>query len=181
MLEVFSKSLKIIIIAISIVLFILPVAYNSARNLAYFGQLTPLTVHNNFVKDFYLSLFINNQDSGDITNEYIWVYQEFFKPENKEERQAMSDKYWSLAIAKIKQNPTIFVLSRIRQIFSVWEKHGVFLYNDPIFYRYLIYVYWGNVVLLSLSFNGLYLWLREVRRNKKSIEFKWFGYFVFFL
>jgi len=176
-----SKVLKLLVISISVILFLLPMTYNSLRNLAYFGEFTPLTIHNNIAKDFYLSLIIDNQDTDLLSSETNWVYEEFFNAVGKEERQAMVDKYALLSAEKIRNNPSAFIISRVRHLVTVWHKHNIFPYSDPIFKKYHKIVYWGNNLLLILAVMGFYLWLRKVVSGGKKSEERWFAALVIFL
>lgn len=161
-----------------LVAFVAPFYYNVWRNLTYFKQVSFLTVDNVLVKEFYISLFIEHEqwDSSSVA-EVAMMHQEYSLAENKQE---MANKYWQLALAKIKLDPKKFWLNRVKKLWYVWEKHYIFEYNNPEITGFSFVVYWTNIVFLALAGLGYILWLKKEVSVFKQ-KYYWLAFLLGFL
>lgn len=172
---------KLVALMISILLFmsfIAPFYYNVWRNLTYYKRFSFLTVDNVLVKEFYISLFIEHEQWNTWSPpEVAMIHQEYSLAVNKQE---MANKYWQLALAKIRLDSKKFWLTRLKKLWYAWEKHYIFEYNNPEIAGFSFVVYWTNVVLLALAALGYILWLK-----KEIIVFKqrhnWLAFLLGFL
>lgn len=176
-------SLTIILL---IILYLLPFSYNLVGNLIYFNQLSPMTVDNIFIREFYLSLYIDRFASppasmDDYPAEGKKIYADYWLPRNKVQRAAVAKKYFNLAIEEVRKNPFKFVYQRIAKFWYVWEKHYLFPYKALTSKLVGFWVYWINVVLLFLALIGLRKFIKQAKSLKGRKIFKLFAYLVTFL
>lgn len=167
---------KLISIGLILLLYCLPFTYNVVKNLIYFQQFSILTVDNLFVREFYISLFIGNADTiSAYPDEVHLIYQEFSTAPDKEARDKINTKYLGLARREIKKDPGKFIISRVKKMWYVWEKHNLFPYTNPKNLAVNFLVYFGNIIILAFAFLGYILWVRKG-------TFKWFALlFLFFM
>lgn len=177
---------KILPATFSFVLFILPFTYNIIGNWREYNRFSPTLVSNLFVRELYISLYVPERSPFQAADPSVFppqvqqIYNEYiFAPKNKTERKKMADKYLSLSIAKIKREPIQFVISRLKKLFYVWEKHYLFYYYQPESKVVEAATYRGNILLLVGSAIGFFIWFRKelVEGDKAS---KWFGSAVLF-
>lgn len=153
---------KIIILALLVVFYIIPFFYNIIGNFKHYGELQPLTVDNLFVREFYISLYIDSFERiSFIPPQVNWIYQEYSTvKESQEERRAISQKYWKKGKEEISKDPQKFIISRFKKMWYVWEKHRIFPYINPNS-RILSYsVYLLNLGILGLALFGFVRWLK---------------------
>lgn len=175
-------NLKIVTLFLFLTFFLSPFAYNLAKNYVYFHELSPTTVDNLFLREFYVSLFIENFDTIPfIPKEVNWLYQEYQTAKNKKERRAIEKKYLNLTFSEIKKDPVKFILGRFKKLWHVWEKHVLFPYDNPKNTLLSLFVYWGNTALLAFSFFGLAHWTRGVLLLQGEEYRKWFAFLVIFV
>ncbi len=168
---------KTLLLMVSILLFISPFLYNLAANKRYFGQWSPMTVDNVFVREFYISLFIGNeQTSGYLPSEVQSIYAEYSSVFTPEQRHAMADKYMKLGMRKINLSPQWFIKSRIEKFWYVWEKHILYPYYDPKVVFFPQGVYGVNILLLILGLVGVCTVIRNEIHKRKETEVKAFVY-----
>lgn len=179
----FKLKNKAVLMVVLIVLYIIPFFYNIVGNLRRYQQFAPLTVDNLFVREFYISLFIDSpQRIAFIPAQVNWIYQEYSLPKtSKEERKAVAYKYFQLAVAKVKKEPEKFITSRLKKMWFVWEKHSIFPFNNPKGNIFKFSVYWGNVGLLILAVYGFINWLKKEVLSSNSKEKRMFAYLCLFL
>lgn len=159
--SVSSKKIKIAKLVLTLLLFVLPFSYNTAHNLIYFKQNSPLTVDNLFAREFYVSLFIENSDTiSFIPPQVNWIYQEYSTAKTAEGRRIMTQKYFNLALEEIKKDPTKFIANRFKKLWFVWEKHAIFPYGRLKHPVADFMTYWGNVTLLVLAIFGLWSYIK---------------------
>lgn len=156
------RSIKTTLLAVALVFFFtVPFLYNVLGNIAYFNEFAPLTVTNLFVREFYISLYIENSDTlGYIPGEVSQLYMEYSTPQTQEGRQKMTEKYLALAIEKIRSDPWVFVWTRVKKVWSVWEQRGFYVYRNPDAVWYMPLVYWLNISILLSALLGFFTWIR---------------------
>lgn len=171
-----NKLIYLVVSLLFLILFSIPFAYNVWRNLTYFHRFSISTVDNVFIKEFYISLLKEKEYGSSISPEENLLHQEYSITENKGE---MDKKYWHLAVVKIKQNPQNFLITRLRKMWYIWEKHHIFVYYNTENPFSVFIVYWSNIGLLVAAVLGYFSLIRENINLKK--KYKWFTFFTGFL
>lgn len=172
--------IKILSVMFIIMAFSIPFLYNLSANYKYYRQYSPMTVDNLFVREFYISLFIDNQDTfpgipwqvNQIYNEYSGI------PTNEQMRKDMADKYWKRAVEEIKSNPKKFIVWRFEKMWYVWEKHTVYPYYNWKEEWTKPLIYWGNIVLILLFIIGFFLWLIRIKKAEWTTGNIWFSLLI---
>lgn len=182
--KLISKSARIyksslFLFVVSLALFSLPFLYNIAANWKNYRQFAPMTVDNLFVREFYISLFIGNEETKQgMPNEVIGIYREYSTATTPDGRRAMADKYWKASIEEIMKNPNKFITSRLAKMWYVWEKHILYQYSNPDFKGYGFLVYTGNIIILAAGLFGLGgYWIKGM----KNMRERWMVYLTVIL
>lgn len=176
------KARKWLAIVVMIYIFAAPFAYNMLRNRIYFGQASPMTVDNVLVKEFYISLFIENADTIPfIPAQVTWIHNEFSTGNNREERQKIAKKYLKLSVEEIGKDPYKFFLTRLKKTISVWGKHNLYPYATLKNKQITKFTYQANNILLAISLFGLahFIWRGKHIRSDKGA--RWIGGLTVFL
>lgn len=168
---------KIILCIILPIIYFVPFLYNIAANFKTFHELAILSVDRFFFRDVYISLIIDKIPRTSRDPFYIWpgealyVWGVFSTPQTTVERKEMADKYYHLGMTLIKKDPLKFIISRVKKMRYVWEKHYLFPYrleSTNAIINFL--VYWANICLLALSLFGLIMFSRKIKSEKQNIE-----------
>ncbi len=177
--EINTKSWAVFIY---ICLFVSSFVYEVKANIVTHGQASVMTTDNLFVREFYISLFIEKPDTNTLQPPEVRnIYTEYSLGNDLEVRNARADKYLKLAIEKVKSDPQEFLLSRIRKLWYVWEKYWIFPYANPSGNMYKILVYWMNNILLMSSLTGFLYWMKtEIHKDKTGLK-KTCWYLMIFL
>jgi len=88
-----------------------------------------MTVDNLFVREFYVSLFVDRAVPGR-PRLCSWSEQavhRIFRCDTPKERKAMTDKYINLSIAKVKENPGKFIWIGLKNFVGVGETRDIHL------------------------------------------------------
>lgn len=180
-----NRNLKTFVLIVSTVLFSSFFLQNMVRNKIYFGEYKPTTVDNLFVREFYVSLFVDNYDVVPaIPPQVNWIYQDFSKAWTPQDRQKAAQKYRELAISLIQNDPAKFVKSRVRKLWYVWEKHNLFPYENPksaVLPVILKFIYVSNIAVLGLFAVGFFRFSQKVFIEEKDKELQWFVKLIGFL
>ncbi len=166
-----SHARKLITLFLVVLLYCLPFTYNVVGNYVYFQEFSPLTVHNMFVREFYISLFTGN---GTLLTEHPPevrdIYFTYTSMAHKEYRDMVARKYWRLAVEKIQSNPWEFLFSRLRKMWYVWEKHVIYPYTNLYGESVRRWIYWSNIAFIGISFLGLGRYRREGSRQQRRLH-----------
>lgn len=166
---------RTVLVLLSVSTFILPFLYNIVGNVRAFNSFSPLTAHNMFIREFYISLFTGNGDLlTSFPQEVRDIYQEYTVMTFPEYRRVMQEKYWNLAVAYIRTNPHAFFVRRVQKLWYVWEKHRIYPYTNTYPRAFDPVVYWGNVAFLAVSVIGLAQFIKTATRPYARL----FGYLV---
>lgn len=173
------------------VIFVLPFIYTVAGNYAYFKTVSFLTVDNLFVRELYLSQYLERSPRH-MTSVYEYppevrtIYAEYSVqdnsdlPRSNEQRKAVTQKYLNLALKNYKNDPVRLFMHNIRKMWYIWEKHSLFYYepetNSPII---LGLIYWGNIGLLAAAFFGVIYSFINAYKNNSSRPALFFGFCIF--
>ena len=164
----FEIKTKILVGFLYLFLFILPFLYNLTGNQRYLQTFSLLSADNVFVRELYISLFVNKTlpniyETQNLYPPPVWtVYAEYSIPRDGAGKKAMAEKYLRLSIEEIKKDPLKFLKWRIEKMWYVWEKHHLFpYYFDPQARLTNFLVYGGNLLLLGLFAAGLTVWIKK--------------------
>lgn len=151
-----------------LIIYFLPFTYNIVANQRKFQQSAVTTVDNVFVKELYVSLFIDRIAYNDhpivgFPPEVEMTFAEIGDTNNKAERDRMTQKYTDLAMTEIRKNPRKFILWRLGKLWWVWEKHFLYWYNPEVTKSISGLIYWGNCTILMVSVAGLVCWGRKYK------------------
>lgn len=158
---------NVLIPVLLIFIFITPFFYNMAANRIYFDEITPFSVDNVLVREIYTSLFIERSLPTGIAPYYAWPPEVLrtwgtFSSWDKNERYWNTNLYKKAIFQIILDNPSEFILSRIRKMWYVWEKHYLYTYIPESKSRVVnSLVYGGNVILLICALEGLIVFLHK--------------------
>lgn len=146
---------RVVLTSLALLTFLSFFIFNMARNNIYFKQAAFLTVDNLFVREFYLSLFIDNFDNMEnFPIQASMMYQEYSTAQNAKERDKMASKYLALAKEEILRDPVKFAVSRVKKLWPVWEKHTIFPYVNPENILLTEVLYWANKFLVIAAIAG---------------------------
>ena len=178
---------KVILCIILPIIYFIPFSYNIAANYKTFHQFAILSVDKFFFRDVYVSLIVDKVPRTSRDPYYFWpgealyVWGVYSTPKTAIERKDMADKYFQLGMTIIKKDPLKFIVSRVRKMRYVWEKHYLFPYrleSTNAIINFL--VYWTNAGFLVMALFGLIMFARK-RKNEKSWAEKQFIYIIIFL
>lgn len=151
------------------IIFILPFTYNLVANLTNYGELNLLSLDNSFVRELYAAVYIERAFPISVwypPHEVNMMFGEYSNPYSKKHRRFMTGKYFQLALQGIKKDPATYTKRLIRRMWYVWEKHYIYYYtNGPNYQKFMSFVYWGNIALLSLFLFGLVVYLKNLTRK----------------
>lgn len=174
--------LKVVSIIFTVTLFFSTFIFNIKANIASHGQMNLMTVDNLFIREFYISLFMERPDVDvDQPQEVRQIYMEYSLGNDPDVKNTRADKYLKLAIKKVKSDPKEFILSRIRKLWYVWEKHRIFIYSEITNNTHKMIVYWTNVILLLSSLAGFLSWMQIDMRKMRGGLGKVVGGLMIFL
>lgn len=180
-----KRKIKATVILFSFVLFSSLFLINMARNKIYFGQYHPMTVDNLFVREFFVSLYVDNFDTvSSIPPEVNWIYQDYSVAKSPEERREKANKYLGFAIREIDRDRANFLVNRVKKLWFVWEKHNLFPYVNPqssLLPVILKSLYIANLLILGLFLFGIYSFGKKIAKEKSNNEKKWVVGLVIFL
>jgi hypothetical protein len=168
-------------------LYMMPYAYNVITNLKHYGQFSLQSVDKVFVREVYVSLFIErglpDPQTGmlRVPPQVYSAWSDFSSGQNPTQRSLIAKKYWDLSMSIIRRDPYQFLFSRIRKLGYIWEKHYLFPYrleSTNLFFNALIYR--ANFTILLFSFVGFLRWL-SIRSHESSIWLRWMRGIIFFL
>jgi len=160
---------------------IIPTIYPLAANWTYYRELSPTTVDNFFVKEWYIGTFVPKYEP--IGFGLPWQAQELYKEFYTEYcptcdaayRNSMANKYMTKTINVIWANPIQYITRMLfPKFWYVWQKEAIYVYIDPFYYSHKLWIYIGNLMLLVLS-----LWGSIVSIKKRSTISKWLGLVTF--
>lgn len=170
-----------LILVVFIAGYCLPFVYTVAGNFRYFRQFAPLTVDNVFVRELYISLFVDRSpvyasSPSVFPLEVQTIYNEYsVVPGDKEGRRKMADKYLSLSMQKIASDPLSFIGARIRKFWYVWEKFFFFYYTEPERAGIPIAAAGINFLLLFSAVIGIVRWclygIRTMQPDQRTMMF----------
>lgn len=169
------------------ILYSLPFLYNIAGNWKYFGEATPLTVDNIFVRELYISLYVERSPFHAVSLSMFppqvrQIYAELTPlPKNRQERKMVAAKYLDLAVDYIRENPARFVISHLKKTWYVWEKHFIFYFVQPESKTIDFLTYWGNILLLSQALLGFCLWYKKTLGQPSKLKYGFTAAFSVFL
>lgn len=153
---------KLFNVFLILLFYILPFCYNVIGNWRQYRAFSPMLVDDAFVKELYISLYVDKALPKGIGGadwkipppvQKIW--DEFSLPTDAAARKAMADKYRSLSLTKIKEDPGQFMKTRVIKMFTVWDKGYLFPYDNIPSKALVSAVFLMNITLLSLTVYGL--------------------------
>jgi len=157
--------------------YVLPFSYNIAVNVYRYQQLALQSVDNVFIREVYISLYINRAaPPGNMSftwpDEVYAAWWDFSSATTPQGRAAMNEKYKTFVLNIIKRDPIGFVKSRVAKVWYVWEKHYLFPYIPQQGGRIItVVIYWVNVGLLTLAAGGFIQWyLTSAVTNNKILR-----------
>ncbi|MBI3380337.1 glycosyltransferase family 39 protein [Candidatus Gottesmanbacteria bacterium] len=163
--------------------YLIPFIYNVFGNWIYFRQVSPTTVDNLFVRELYISLYLPGRfsihpKSTDVYPKEVQnLYNEYSSQDQNNSRRAeVTKKYLNLSLQKIVSDPAGFILSRLKKTWYVWEKHFIFLYDQPENSLIDFLTYWGNNLFLLMATLGFICW----RKAKSFAKYSLWGWFTLF-
>lgn len=160
--------LKIFISMLTVYIYLIPFYYNMIANIKIYGQFSPLTVDNLFVREFYISLFVDHAvPTNTIPPEVTTLYIQYSDVNSPLERRMMTEKYANLAIEKIKKDPQKFITDRIKKLWYVWEKYAFFTYTNQRIFWIRATIYCTNILVLAAAAYGIFRW----RQTKDYIPY----------
>jgi hypothetical protein len=156
--------------------------YAMQANSIYYQEVSPTIVDYMSVQNLYISLFVDHfvssptYTSTKLYPDRLWdMYDEFSRPLTKEGRQDMAWKYLSRSEFIIASDPMMFITSRFKKLWYIWEKHYIFAYKVESDNRLVNeLVYWVNFITIIIAVIGLFLWLKRDRSE-------WTQYMVFII
>lgn len=172
------------VVLVSACLFFVPFTYTMIANGKTFGVAHPMMVDRVFVRELYISLFVDKvlpfptNDVGIWPPEVQQAWGDFSVAKNEDERRQKAQKYLGLSLAFIRQDPAKFVSSRIKKLWYIWEKHYFYPYVVEAGGTLAPVVWWGNNALLLLSVLGFWRWLKAGMGKTRTIPLRWFAMFV---
>ena len=172
-----SKYKKNIVLILFLVFFSLPLGFNLFRNLKYYHRFSFSTADNVFIKELYISLFMEREYGTDLPPEVNMIHQEYSLAPDKEQ---IANKYKQLIIENVKKDPSKFVLDRFKKIWYIWEKHQIFPYINLQDSRLISCIYWTNIGFLMMGLLGFFLYCKDkIISRKKNWWFIYFSGFLF--
>jgi hypothetical protein len=175
--------MNLIIGVLFLSMYFLPYVYTIAGNLVYYRQFSLTTVHDFFVLNAYLSVFVDrwplhaDTDSpyppqvGPAYGEYL------FAPTNREERKSMAKKYLDATIHTVLKNPWYYVTRGFIKAFYIWDKREFFYFSEPENPDAVAVLRLSNITVLVSGIIGLLLWLITQAKRKQKI-FLEFGFIM---
>jgi hypothetical protein len=163
--------------------FLVPFFYPLIGNMRDFHMLAPFTVDNLFIRELYISLFVEKLEYKSVSRsiypaEVLEVYDTYsFLPQIPADRKMMAKKYLDKSLEIIRKDPTGFIVSRLRKFIYVWQKNMFLPYPDPgaewkypVFFTSIL-----NFFIVSLGHLGV-LWslYNSYRKKEKTV----FGFAV---
>lgn len=169
----FNKSaMKVIAL---FVLYSLPFTYNVVTNQIFYHQTAALSVDNLFIREAYVSLFVDRGTPSFAMRQINWplkyfeILNEFSQPDTPSARSIMVQKYLRLTFTFIMENPRLFIQSRVKKLWYVWEKYFLYLFVQGHENAHIDFaVYWGNIVLLTSGLMGFLAAARSALRQKRQ-------------
>ena len=84
------------------------------------------------------------------------MYAEYSSaPKNARERMQMAQKYLKKATDLIKADPWDYLLTRMKKMWTMWQKKNIFFYYETNFEKHWLYTCLSNLILLALAAFGL--------------------------
>lgn len=167
---------KIVRSGVLFLLFLLPFVYTIIGNYVNYRRISFVTAGNLFVREVYLSLFLDRAplypstfsyppEVYAIWNEPAWVSHD------PNLMSSTENKYWQLSKEIIGKNPAGFLFSRVKKAWYVWEKHAIFYYTpetaSPFVHQI---IYYTNFFLLVACFLGILLFsFTSLNVNRKIL------------
>lgn len=151
--------------------------YQIAGNLKFYNQFSFTTVDAYLGRELYDGALLKQaplfpDESEDYPIEMRIMYAEYSDvPKNAAERKAMSDKYLGKALEIIKKDPIDYAVTRVKKMWSMWQKPNIFFYQEPGFDNHWIYTYIANAILLALATAGIYFGLTSRERTIRTVTF----------
>lgn len=178
-LKIKEKLRKKVFVTIGIAcLFAVPFLYSIIGNLRQYQQFSVMSVDNLFIREFYISLYIDGEERITfIPKEVNWIYQQYSAVNTRAEREAMSAKFMAISQQVVWDNPKKFFIDRIKKLGIVWEKHRLFPYGNDLDPKISPYVYWGNIIFLTLGLAGIVLYVRK--HTLHSFEYLTLFFFLY--
>ena len=165
-------------IAVMLLFFLLPYSYTIVTNVVRYNQFALQSVDDVFIREVYISLFIERAAAPGDTN-FAWpqdvyaTWWDFSSPTTPEGRREVREKYKQLAWKRISADPSSFLSSRLRKAWYIWEKHYLFPYvSEPGGITTRTLVYGGNLLLILFFTLGFLLWFVRIARRLKGEEWK---------
>lgn len=157
-------------------------SYQIISNMVYFRQFSLTTVDFAYARELYNGALLKTpplfpDKIEDYPIEMRTMYEEYnVIPRNTAERKQMADKYFKKAAEFISHDPVDYIVTRVRKMWSMWQKPNVFFYQEPNFEKHWVYTYILNLVILAFFISGLIISFlsRNIIQRKAA-------YFVFFL
>lgn len=170
-----KRKLKIVLLIIFSMLYLSFFIHNMIKNKLYFYQASPMTVDNLFVREFYVSLFVENSDTITVIPPQVnWIYQDYSVSLGADQKRQKAQKYINLAYKEIARDPRKFIASRIKKLWYVWEKHNLYPYENFQNQKLAIFIYRTNIAILFLSLTGMILFGRKIFFLHPDPYRKWF-------
>jgi hypothetical protein len=155
---------------------IMTLIYPLYVNYRDYHEISPTTVDNLFVMNFYIGSVIKDQPlwSPPIQSVYAEYYSEFHPERNSAYRRMITQKYLTLALAEIVRNPLEYLKYRAITAWNVWQKDGFLMYGfllpkevKPWHKPFMASV---NLVFLTLTIIGLIFGKVKSAQNWQTIR-----------
>lgn len=169
-----NYSKNIITIILIIIFYTIPYLYPLAGNIIYHRELNPFPVFNNFVKELYLSLYIDrplNFISTPYPQEVWKTHSDYSYPTNKYQRKEVTQKYLIQIKNEIGKNPVKFISWRIKKMLFIWEKHLLFTYQTSLNPYLTPIIYLGNIFLLFTALCGIFIWRNSLKDSSDFMSY----------
>lgn len=152
--------------------------YTVIGNFMYFKELTPFSLVNGYIKEMYLSLYIDRPSSYISLSQPLQfqiTHDDYARLIDDQGAKNLNAKYKVLILQQIKKDPIRFISWRFNKMWYIWQKQYLFLYsinwNDKIIN---LSVYFGNQLIILLGILGFYMWnksnkVMQTKLNKLSL------------
>lgn len=152
-----------------LVLFVAPFIPMMIGNYLYWNEINITEVDNNFIKEFYISLFMENGVSV-MSPQVYKIHNEYHTGLTASARKQTMMKYLDLSVSEIKQDPLKFIIWRIKKMWFIWDKPYVFLYNQSFVSNFVNKSFQVlNLIILFACLIGMGVSLKSMKKERSNL------------